>query len=76
MSETITNFFMSAEFSSFTNKSFFRGLALVAGYTEGLVAVFLHKQAFNEAIPAHPTFKWVNYGMDVIYLYVLIPYAL
>jgi hypothetical protein len=67
---------MSAEFSSFTNKSFFRGLALVAGYTEGLVAVFLHKQAFNEAIPAHPTFKWVNYGMDVIYLYVLIPYAL
>ena len=48
----------------------------MTGYTEGLVALFLYEQAFNEAIPAHPSFKWVNYGMDVIYLYVLIPYAL
>jgi hypothetical protein len=48
----------------------------MTGYTKGLVAVLLHKQAFNEAIPAHPAFKWVNYGMDVIYLYVLIPYTL
>jgi hypothetical protein len=47
----------------------------MAGYTKGLVAVLLHEQAFNEAIPANPAFEWVNYGMDVIYLYVLIPYA-
>jgi hypothetical protein len=67
---------MLAEFNSLANKPFFRGLALVAGYTEGLVAVHLHEQAFDEAIPAHPAFKWVNYGMDVIYLYVLVPYAL
>jgi hypothetical protein len=66
---------MLFEFSSFANKSFFRGLALVAGYTEGLVAVLLHKQAVNEAIPANPAFKWVNDGVNVVYLYVLIPYA-
>jgi hypothetical protein len=47
----------------------------MTGYTKGLVAVLLHEQAFNEAIPAHPAFEWVNYGMDVIDLYVLIPYA-
>lgn len=48
----------------------------MTGYTKGLVAVLLHEQAFNEAIPAHPAFKRVNYGMDVVNLYVLIPYAL
>jgi hypothetical protein len=67
---------MSAEFSSFADKSFLGSFTIVAGYTDGLVAVLLHKQAFNEAIPAHPAFKWVNYGVDVIDLYVLIPYAL
>jgi ABC-type uncharacterized transport system permease subunit len=67
---------MLAEFSSFADKPFFRCFLGMTGYTEGLVAVLLHKQAFNEAIPAHPAFKWVNYGMDVVYLYVLIPYAL
>jgi hypothetical protein len=48
----------------------------MTGYTKGLVAFLLHEQAFNEAIPANPAFKWVNYGMDVVNLYVLIPYAL
>ena len=76
MSETITNFFMSAEFSSFANKPFFGCFFIVTGYAEGLVAVFFHEQAFDEAVPAHPAFKWVNYGMDVIYLYVLVPHAL
>jgi hypothetical protein len=67
---------MLFEFSSFTDKSFLGSFTIVTGYTKGLVAVLLHKQAFNEAVPAHPTFKWVNYGVDVIDLYVLIPYAL
>jgi hypothetical protein len=48
----------------------------VTGYTKGLVAVLLYEQTFDEAIPAYPAFERVNYGMDVIYLYVLIPYAL
>jgi hypothetical protein len=48
----------------------------MTGYTKGLVAFLLHKQAFNEAIPAHPAFNRVNYGVDVVYLYVLIPYTL
>jgi hypothetical protein len=47
----------------------------MTGYTDGLIAVLLHKQTFNEAIPAHPAFNRVNYGVDVIDLYVLIPYA-
>ncbi len=48
----------------------------MTGYTKGLVAFLLHKQAVNEAIPAHPAFERVNYRVDVVYLYVLIPYTL
>jgi hypothetical protein len=48
----------------------------MTGYTKGLVAFLLHEQAFNEAIPAHPAFEWVNYGVNVVDLHVLIPYAL
>ena len=48
----------------------------MAGYTEGLVAVFFYEQAFDEAIPRYKALGGVNDGMDVIYLYVLIPYAL
>jgi hypothetical protein len=48
----------------------------MTGYTKGLVAFLFHEQAFNEAIPAHPAFERVNYGVDVIDLYVLIPYTL
>jgi ABC-type uncharacterized transport system permease subunit len=67
---------MLAEFSSFAKYVLLFALRRMAGYTDGLVAVLLHEQAFNETIPAHPAFKWVNDGIDVIYLYVLIPYAL
>jgi hypothetical protein len=67
---------MLFEFSSFTDKSLFGCFFAVTGYTKGLVAVLLHEQAFNEAIPAHPAFKRVNYGVDVVDLYVLIPYTL
>lgn len=70
------NFFMLAEFSSFADKPFFRGLNLVAGYTDGLIAVHLHEQTFNETIPRYEALGGVNNGVDVINLYVLIPYAL
>jgi hypothetical protein len=48
----------------------------MTGYTKGLVAIFLYKQSFNEAIPAYPSLNWIDNRMDVIDLYVLIPYAL
>ena len=66
---------MLAEFSSLTNKPFLGSLFLVAGYTDGLVAVHLHEQAFDEAVPRLKSFNRVNDGVDVVYLYVLIPYA-
>jgi hypothetical protein len=48
----------------------------MAGYTKSLIAFFLYEETFNEAIPAYPSINWIDNRMDVVYLDVLVPYAI
>jgi hypothetical protein len=56
--------------------SLFSGFGLVTGDADGLIAFFLYEETFNEAIPAYPPINWVNNRLDVVNLYILIPYAI
>lgn len=48
----------------------------MASYTKSLIAFLFYEKPFNETIPAYPSLNRIDNRMDVVNLYILIPYAI